>query len=68
VHGDSTLIVDLLRRGVAEAVVITSPRVSPERVERVAASVDPGCLRRLRVLIEEVSPRNLLVGENREPG
>jgi UDP-GlcNAc:undecaprenyl-phosphate GlcNAc-1-phosphate transferase len=54
VYGDSAQIPRLLERGLASFVVITSSRVSGERVTAVAAEVGASRVRRVRLLIEDV--------------
>jgi UDP-GlcNAc:undecaprenyl-phosphate GlcNAc-1-phosphate transferase len=60
VYGDSSDIPDLLGRGLAKVVVVTSPRISSERIARVSATIGAARLRRLRLTLEDVT---LTVGQ-----
>jgi UDP-GlcNAc:undecaprenyl-phosphate GlcNAc-1-phosphate transferase len=55
VYGASTQIPHLLDRGVASFVVITSPRVSSERIASIAAQVGLERVRRVRLLVEDLA-------------
>jgi UDP-GlcNAc:undecaprenyl-phosphate GlcNAc-1-phosphate transferase len=55
VYGDSSQIPMLLQQGIGNLVVITSPRVSEERIAAVAAHVGATRVRRLRLLLEDVA-------------
>jgi FlaA1/EpsC-like NDP-sugar epimerase len=55
VHGDSSHIPELIDGGLATVVVVTSPRVSSERIANVAARIGASKVRRVRLLLEEVT-------------
>ena len=56
VHGDCDTIAGLLDEGLANVVVITSVRISAERISTVVAKVGSDRVRRMRLLLEEVQP------------
>jgi UDP-GlcNAc:undecaprenyl-phosphate GlcNAc-1-phosphate transferase len=56
VHGDCGAIAGLLDSGAANLVVVTSLRISAERIAAVVATVGASRVRRMRLMLEEVHP------------
>jgi FlaA1/EpsC-like NDP-sugar epimerase len=54
VHGDSAAAAHRLENGFAEAVVVTTSRISRERIDVLIAHVGPGKVRRARLTFEEI--------------
>jgi len=61
VHGDSKAIAGLLANGVADVVIVTSPRILSARVSSVVGEVGTGRVRRVRLQLESVVERELVV-------
>jgi FlaA1/EpsC-like NDP-sugar epimerase len=60
VHGSCETIAGLLDSGLANLVLVTSLRISPDRISSVVAKVGPGKVRRMRLLLEEVDASRAL--------
>jgi UDP-GlcNAc:undecaprenyl-phosphate GlcNAc-1-phosphate transferase len=56
VHGDSGEIAGLLDSGIANVVVVTSMRISAERISNVVEKVGSSKVRRMRLMLEELRP------------
>jgi UDP-GlcNAc:undecaprenyl-phosphate GlcNAc-1-phosphate transferase len=56
VLGDSNRVVELLRDGVADEILITSGAIAEERISNVVQALGEGKVRRVRISFEDISP------------
>jgi UDP-GlcNAc:undecaprenyl-phosphate/decaprenyl-phosphate GlcNAc-1-phosphate transferase len=67
VQGDAQVAALHLERGLADAVVVTTSRISRQRIDALIARVGPGKVRRAKMVFEEIVKSDPVIAEMARP-